>query len=130
MYRNDASQLAYAKFIASLVVEKKLLHCTHKAVARVIEQSARMAEHQNRLSLHAADIANLLRESDYWARQAEAKQIQDVHSRPFLRFHSRWHYLGDDQRHLRWPGQRAFSAFYRRFRIWFVKPHHRQQLLW
>ncbi|UQG54533.1 MULTISPECIES: ATP-binding protein [unclassified Marinobacter] len=79
MYRNDASQLAYAKFIASLVVEKKLLHCTHKAVARVIEQSARMAEHQNRLSLHAADIANLLRESDYWARQAEAKQIQDVH---------------------------------------------------
>jgi len=79
MHRNDASQLAYAKFIASLVVEKKLLHCTHKAVARVIEQSARMAEHQNRLSLHAADIANLLRESDYWARQAEAKQIQDVH---------------------------------------------------
>ncbi|MEH6356113.1 MAG: ATP-binding protein [Marinobacter sp.] len=79
MYRNDASQLAYAKFIASLVIEKKLLHCTHKAVARVIEQSARMAEHQNRLSLHAADIANLLRESDYWARQAEAKQIQDVH---------------------------------------------------
>jgi len=79
MYRNDDSQLAYAKFIASLVVEKKLLHCTHKAVARVIEQSARMAEHQNRLSLHAADIANLLRESDYWARQADAKQIQDVH---------------------------------------------------
>ena len=79
MYRNDDSQLAYAKFIASLVVEKKLLHCTHRAVARVIEQSARMAEHQNRLSLHAADIANLLRESDYWARQAEAKQIQDVH---------------------------------------------------
>jgi len=79
MYRNDDSQLAYAKFIASLVVEKKLLHCTHKAVARVIEQSARMAEHQNRLSLHAADIANLLRESDYWARQAAAKQIQDVH---------------------------------------------------
>ena len=79
MYRSNDSQLAYAKFIASLVVEKKLLHCTHKAVARVIEQSARMAEHQNRLSLHAADIANLLRESDYWARQAEAKQIQDVH---------------------------------------------------
>lgn len=79
MNRNNDSQMAYAKFIASLVVEKKLLHCTHRAVARVIEQSARMAEHQNRLSLHAADIANLLRESDYWARQAGAKQIQDLH---------------------------------------------------
>lgn len=79
MYRTDDSQLLYAKFIASLVNEKKLLHCTHKAVARVIEHSARMAEHQDRLSLHAADIANLLRESDYWARQAQAKMISDVH---------------------------------------------------
>ncbi|MCK7549605.1 Lon protease family protein [Marinobacter koreensis] len=79
MYRTDDSQLLYAKFIASLVSEKKLLHCTNKAVARIIEHSARMAEHQDRLSLHAADIANLLRESDFWARQAGARLITDVH---------------------------------------------------
>lgn len=79
MYRTDDSQLVYAKFIASLVVEKKLLHCSNKAVARVIEHSARMAEHQDRLSLHAADIANLLRESDFWARQAKARLITEVH---------------------------------------------------
>lgn len=79
MMRTEESQLLYAKFIASLVDEKKLLHCSNKAVARVIEHSARMAEHQDRLSLHAADIANLLRESDYWARQAGARLIQDTH---------------------------------------------------
>ncbi|KEF32881.1 ATP-dependent protease La Type II [Marinobacter nitratireducens] len=79
MYRTDESQLLYSKFIASLVDEKKLLHCSSKAVARVIEHSARMAEHQDRLSLHAADIANLLRESDFWARQAGAKLIQNTH---------------------------------------------------
>lgn len=79
MMRTEESQLLYAKFIASLVDEKKLLHCSNKAVARVIEHSARMAEHQDRLSLHAADIANLLRESDYWARQAGARLIQDSH---------------------------------------------------
>ncbi|GHD44378.1 lon-related putative ATP-dependent protease [Marinobacter persicus] len=79
MYRSDDSQLLYAKFIASLVVEKDLLHCSNRAVARVIEHSARMAEHQDRLSLHAADIANLLRESDFWARQAGAKLISDTH---------------------------------------------------
>ncbi|MCH8498570.1 MAG: AAA family ATPase [Marinobacter sp.] len=79
MPRTPESQLQYAKFIASLVTEKKLLHCDQKAVARIIEHSARMAEHQNRLSLHAADIANLLRESDYWARQAGAKLIQRSH---------------------------------------------------
>lgn len=79
MMRTDESQLLYAKFIASLVNEKKLLHCSNKAVARVIEHSSRMAEHQDRLSLHAADIANLLRESDYWARQAGSKLIQNSH---------------------------------------------------
>ncbi|WP_152206363.1 Lon protease family protein [Marinobacter changyiensis] len=79
MMRTSESQLLYAKFIASLVIEKKLLHCHQKAVARVIEHSSRMAEHQDRLSLHAADIANLLRESDYWARQAGARLIQATH---------------------------------------------------
>jgi len=79
MMRTEESQVLYAKFIASLVDEKKLLHCSNKAVARIIEHSARMAEHQDRLSLHAADIANLLRESDYWARQAKARLIQNSH---------------------------------------------------
>ncbi len=79
MQRTPESQLLYSKFIASLVMEKKLLHCDQKAVARVIEHSARMAEHQDRLSLHAADIANLLRESDYWARQTGARMIRAAH---------------------------------------------------
>jgi lon-related putative ATP-dependent protease len=79
MFRSEDSQVTYAKFIASVVKEKNLLHCTNKAVARIIEYSARMAEHQDRLSLHAANIANLLRESDFWARQANAKLIQDIH---------------------------------------------------
>lgn len=79
MVRTPESQLLYAKFIASLVQEKGLLHCDQKAVARVIEHSARMAEHQDRLSLHSANIANLLRESDYWARQKGAKMISAIH---------------------------------------------------
>ncbi len=79
MVRTPESQLLYAKFIASVVKEKNLLHCNQKAVARVIEHSARIAEHQDRLSLHAADIANLLRESDFWARQKGAKTINADH---------------------------------------------------
>jgi len=68
MPRTTDSQALYAKFIASLCQDKKLLPCDRKAVARVIEYSARLAEHQDRLSLHAVDIANLLRESDFHAR--------------------------------------------------------------
>ncbi len=79
MDRTADSQLLYAKFIASLSIEKQLLHCDRRAVARIIEHSSRMAEHQDRLSLHAADIANLLRESDYWARQAGGTMIGAEH---------------------------------------------------
>lgn len=79
MHRTPESEQQYAKFIASVVVDKNLLHCDRKAVARVIEYSSRIADHQERLSLHAADIANLLRESDYWARQAGARMIQSTH---------------------------------------------------
>ncbi|MFW5825498.1 MAG: Lon protease family protein [Marinobacter sp.] len=79
MRRTPESQVLYAKFIASLVHEKSLLHCDRKAVARIIEYSSRSAEHQGRLSLHAADIANLLRESDYWARQDKARLIHAEH---------------------------------------------------
>ena len=79
MPRNSESQLLYAKFIASLCHEKGLLHCERRAVARIIEYSARLAEHQDRLSLHAADIANILRESDYWAREEGARKVTVEH---------------------------------------------------
>lgn len=79
MYRTPESQHMYAKFLSSLVVEKELLHLDRQAVARTIEYSSRMAEHQDRLSLHAADVANLLRESDYWARQNGANMIHRAH---------------------------------------------------
>ncbi len=77
--RTVETQMKYARFIASLIESKKLLHCDRKAVMRIIEHSSRVAEHQNRLSLHAADIANLLRESDYWATLVKSKMIQEEH---------------------------------------------------
>ena len=77
--RTPETQLQYARFIASLVRDKNLLPMSRDAVMRVIEHSSRVAEHQNRLSLHAADIACLLRESDYWARQAGARMIAPDH---------------------------------------------------
>ena len=79
MPRTERTELQYAKFISSLVHDKGLLHCDQKAVARIIEHSSRQAEDQTKLSLHAADIANLLRESNYWARQANANIIRLGH---------------------------------------------------
>ncbi len=79
MPRTTESQTLYAKFIASLCQDKGLLPCSKQAVARVIEYSSRLAEHQDRLSLHAVDIANVLREADFHARSRDATGIERIH---------------------------------------------------
>lgn len=79
MPRTEMSQIQYAKFISSLVHEKGFLHCDKRAVGRVIEYSSRLAEDQNKLSLHASDIANLLRESNFWAKEQNSTMIRLTH---------------------------------------------------
>lgn len=79
MKRNPDSELQYAKFISSVVNDNGMLHCDRKAIARIIEHSSRLAGDQTKISLHSANIANLLRESNYVARQANSNMIRSSH---------------------------------------------------
>ncbi|MFL7866709.1 AAA family ATPase [Vibrio cincinnatiensis] len=79
MKRTAESELHYARFISSIIHDNNLLHCDRKAIVRIIEHSSRMAGDQNKLSLHSAHIANLLRESNYVARQANSNMIRQNH---------------------------------------------------
>ena len=81
--RNAESHQLYARLIATLTRKEKLLPFDRSAVARVIEHSARMVEDAERLSTHMRSIVDLLRESDYWAREAgrsvaEAADVQSA----------------------------------------------------
>ena len=79
MKRDADSELQYARFISSVVNDNGMLHCDRKAIARIIEHSSRLAGDQNKISLHSANIANLLRESNYVARQANSNMIRSSH---------------------------------------------------
>lgn len=79
MTRTPESELHYARFISSVVNDNSMLHCDRKAIARIIEHSSRLAGDQTKLSLHSANIANLLRESNYVARQANSNMIRVSH---------------------------------------------------
>jgi lon-related putative ATP-dependent protease len=79
MPRHEESEFQYARFISSFVHDNGLLHCDRKAIARIIEHSSRLAGDQNKLSLHSANIANLLRESHYVARQTNSNMIRVGH---------------------------------------------------
>lgn len=79
MTRSPQSELQYARFISSVVNDNNMLHCDKKAIARIIEHSSRLSGDQTKLSLHSANIANLIRESNYVARQANSNMIRSSH---------------------------------------------------
>lgn len=65
--RDGASQRVYARFIAAEVRRAGLRHFDRAAIGRIIEQSARLADDNERLTSHMRSIGDLVRESDYWA---------------------------------------------------------------
>jgi lon-related putative ATP-dependent protease len=78
--RTSGSHLLYARLIATVARKEQLLPLQRSAVARVIEHGARLADDAEKLSAHMQGIADLLREADYWARQAghEAVELEDI----------------------------------------------------
>ena len=77
---SDDNLQQYARFIGTLSEEEGLHHFSPEGVAAVIEQSARMVENQKKLSTKFADVADLIRQSSYWAAQEghELVQAEDV----------------------------------------------------
>lgn len=68
--RSIEVQQLYARLIATLVRKESLLPYDRDAVARVIEHSSRLVSDSEKLSMQMRNIADLLREADYWARDA------------------------------------------------------------
>ncbi len=68
--RSADNDRAYARLIASIVQEHKLKPVDVAAVARVIDEGARLADDREKLSIEIGRIADIVREADYWAAEA------------------------------------------------------------
>lgn len=69
MCRDSASEVLYAQLVATLVKKESLMPFDKKAVGRVIEHSARLAEDASKLTTHMRSICDLVCEADYWAKK-------------------------------------------------------------
>jgi len=69
----------YAELIAALAHREALRPFDRTAVARLLEHSARLAGHQEKLSMRIAVLMDLLREADYWATQENVGTITATH---------------------------------------------------
>ena len=78
MERTSENEAAYAAFVAGLGAAEGLRPFDPTAVARLIEYSARMCEHQNRLRTYFEEIANHVREASFWAGQNGRDQVSSA----------------------------------------------------
>lgn len=75
MDRSPERQQAVAAMVATIAKRDALLPFDASAVARVIEEASRWSGHAQKISTHVARLADLLRESDYWARDAKRATV-------------------------------------------------------
>lgn len=76
MDRRAETQVVYARLVATLVTRERLLPFDRNAVARVLEQAARLAGDGEKLSVHLRPVVDLLREADHCARQAARSAVE------------------------------------------------------
>ncbi len=75
MEKNNMNINEYASFIKSICNAEGLLPFSKQAIADVIEYSVRIAGRKDKLSTRFHVIADVIREADYWAKQAHKKNI-------------------------------------------------------
>ena len=75
MDRNDECASRYARYLAKLIEDDDMMPFSCEAIARVCDRSSREAGDQQKFSTHAETIRDLLRESNYWARQRDADVV-------------------------------------------------------
>jgi len=83
MQWNAETTAAYARLIGSMARRENLKPLDRGAVARTIEHSARLADDASKLSMHIGELADVVREADYWAGDdgravIEARDVQQA----------------------------------------------------
>jgi lon-related putative ATP-dependent protease len=71
--RSSENDNAYGRLLASVVKEYGLKPLDAAAVARVIDEGARLADDREKLSIELGRLSDIVREADYWSSQAGRK---------------------------------------------------------
>ncbi|MDD1767010.1 MAG: AAA family ATPase [Methanomassiliicoccales archaeon] len=79
MERNEKNIKQYASFVCSLCEKEKLMHLDPSGLAAVVEYSSRLAQDQGKLSTRFSEIADIIREANFYAKQDNSKLIKRKH---------------------------------------------------
>jgi len=77
-YETETSRdmiLNYAKFMKKLCDQEGLLHFDKRGVAKIIEWAVEHTESQKKITLQFSDVADVMRESSFFAKKQNAKIV-------------------------------------------------------
>jgi lon-related putative ATP-dependent protease len=79
MLRNDENMQQYAGFVCTICQKENLRHLNGTGLAKLIEHSSRLAGDQTKLSTKFAEIADIIREANYYAVEEKSEYIRGDH---------------------------------------------------
>ncbi len=69
----------FACFVSMLCSKESLQHVSRDGLQKLVEESSRIAEDQTKLSTRFAEISDLIREANYWAKKDNSSLIKADH---------------------------------------------------
>ena len=79
MDRTEDKVMQYANWVCTLCEKENLKHLDATGVAKLVEYSSRIADDQYKLSTQFAHVADVIRESNYYAMEENAEFITGNH---------------------------------------------------
>ncbi|HUT28050.1 MAG TPA: ATP-binding protein [Methanomassiliicoccales archaeon] len=79
MDRDEGSAMKYALFICTICNKFKLKHLDNTAIAKVVEFGSRLAQDQRKLSTRFSNVADLIKEANFYAMREGSKLITVEH---------------------------------------------------
>ena len=79
MDKTEESVQKYAAFVAGTCRQEKFLAFDRSGVAKIVEHGSRLAGHQEKLSSRFSDIADVIKEANYWAKKEGSDLVRSEH---------------------------------------------------
>ena len=79
MDRSEENVKMYAAFMCTICTKEGLKHLDSSGIAEVVEYSSRLAEDQDKLSTQFANVADIIKEANYYATEDGSEYIAAKH---------------------------------------------------
>ncbi|MBN1357642.1 AAA family ATPase [Candidatus Bathyarchaeota archaeon] len=79
MARTDENVKRYAAFVCTICQKENLKHLDASGLAKIVEYSQRLAQDQQKLSTRFAEVADIIREANFYATQEQSEVVTGSH---------------------------------------------------